>query len=237
MGIGAGGPVGRTLAAIKAIEGSHVILGYKRYVELIADIIDGQEVVSSGMTREVERCRQALRLAAEGKTVSLISSGDPGIYGMAGLAIEVASKEGFDVPIEIIPGVTAASAAAARLGAPLMLDCAFISLSDILVPWQEIARRLEKVASADLVTVLYNPKSKERRSHIEEARAIFGRYRSGSTPVGIGTSLGAEDEEVVLTDLDHFLEHDMNMRSIVIIGNSTSKKMDKWFVTPRGYSL
>ena len=237
MGIGAGGPEGRTLAAIKAVQDSDVIVGYKRYIELIADLIDGQELISSGMTREVERCRKALELAAEGKTVSLISSGDPGIYGMAGLAIEVASIEGFDVPIEIIPGVTAGSAAAARLGAPLMLDCAFISLSDILVPWEKIEERLEKVAAADLVTVLYNPKSKERQSYIEKTGAIFGRFRSGSTPVGIATALGTEDEEIVLTDLDHFCEHDMDMRSIVIIGNSTSKKIGNWFVTPRGYTL
>jgi precorrin-3B C17-methyltransferase len=159
--------------------------------------------------------------------VALISSGDAGIYGMAGLALELAGREGVAIPIEIVPGVTAASAAAARLGAPLMLDFACISLSDLLVPWEMIRKRLEAVASADLVAVLYNPRSKKRSDQLEEASSIFGRYREGKTPVGIGTAVGTEDEEIILSDLDHFLDLNINMRSVVIIGNRPGA-VDGW---------
>ena len=153
-------------------------------MRLIADLIDGKQVFSSGMTEEVERCRIALEHAAAGRNVALVSSGDPGIYGMAGLAIELAQAEGLAVPIEIIPGVTAAGAAAAALGAPLMLDFAAISLSDLLVPWETVRGRLEAVAQADLVVALYNPRSKSRVRQLEEAVAIFRAVRPGATPVG-----------------------------------------------------
>ncbi len=189
------------------------------------------------MTEEVHRCRQALARAREGETVSLVSSGDPGIYGMAGLAIELAAAEGPQVAIEIIPGITAAHAVSARLGAPLMLDYAVISLSDLLIPWEAICRRLEAVAAADLVAALYNPRSRKRARQIEEAAAIFRRHRPGTTPVGIGTSVGTEDERIVTTDLDHFLDEEIGMRSTVIIGNRSSKPTGGWFVTPRGYRL
>ena len=144
---------------MEAIGQSDVVVGYRRYLELIADLTAGKEVISSGMTEEVQRCRLALKRAAEGRTVALVSSGDAGIYGMAGLAMELAEAEKLAVAIEVIPGVTAASAAAAALGAPLMLDFAAVSLSDLLVPWETIRRRLEAVAAADLVTALYNPRS------------------------------------------------------------------------------
>lgn len=189
------------------------------------------------MTEEVQRCRLALHRAREGRIVSLVSSGDPGIYGMAGLAIEMAERESISVPLEIIPGVTSAAAAAARFGAPLMLDYASISLSDLLVSWDKIRSRLEAVASADLVTVLYNPRSRKRGAQIEEAARIFRLHRPGSTVVGVGTSLGREDEHLVLTDLDHFLDIPITMKSIVIIGNRTSRRALQWFITPRGYSL
>jgi precorrin-3B C17-methyltransferase len=185
----------------------------------------------------VERCRTALLRAREGDIVALISSGDPGVYGMAGLAIEMASAEGMAVPIEIVPGVCSANAAGARLGAPLMLDYAAISLSDLLAPWETIRKRLEAVASADLVVAIYNPQSKRRVKQLREAATIFRRCRPGTTPVGIATNLDAEGERIVLSDLDHFLEFEINMRSIVLIGNRSSKCVDGWFVTPRGYKL
>jgi precorrin-3B C17-methyltransferase len=173
----------------------------------------------------------------EGATVALVSSGDPGVYGMAGLAIELAAARGWTVPIEVVPGVSAAQAAAARLGAPLALDYACISLSDLLVPWVTIRSRLAAVAAADLVVALYNPRSIRRVAQLEEAVAIFREHRPGTTPVGIGTAIGTDDEKMCLTDLDHVLEQDVNMRTVVIIGNTTSRCLGPWFVTPRGYAV
>jgi precorrin-3B C17-methyltransferase len=189
------------------------------------------------MTHEITRCRQALGRAAAGETVALVSSGDPGIYGMAGLAIELAHAERLRVPIEIIPGVTAASAAAAALGAPLMLDFAAVSLSDLLVPWETIRSRLAAVAAADLVLVLYNPKSKRRVRPFAEAVGILRAARPPETPVGIVTSAGQADESVVRTDIGHLLQQEVNMRSVVIVGNSATRVIDHWLVTARGYRL
>jgi precorrin-3B C17-methyltransferase len=187
------------------------------------------------MTREVERCRQALQHAAAGDVVALVSSGDPGVYGMAGLALELAEAQGLRVPIEIVPGVTAATAAAAALGAPLMLDFAAISLSDLLVSWELIRGRLEAVAAADLVVVLYNPRSKNRVRQLDEALEIFRAVRPGGTPVGIVTAAGQSGQSLVITDLDHAGEQQVDMRSIVVIGNSHTRRIDSWMVTARGY--
>ena len=184
VGIGPGGRQHRTLRAVEAIAESQIVVGYTPYLEAIADLTGGKELVASGMTHEVERCRQALHRAAAGEVVALISSGDAGIYGMAGLALELAEAEDLHVPVEIIPGVTAASAAAAALGAPLMLDFAVISLSDLLVSWEVIRRRLEAVAAADLVVALYNPRSEKRVRQLQEAVEILRAARSGQTPVG-----------------------------------------------------
>jgi precorrin-3B C17-methyltransferase len=225
------------LRAIEAIAQSEVVVGYHRYIESIADLVAGKEVVSSGMTQEVERCRGALELAAAGKRVALISSGDAGIYGMAVLAIELARSEKIEVPIEVIPGVTAASAAAAALGAPLMLDFATISLSDLLVSWETIRRRLEAVAGADLVVALYNPRSKKRVRQLEEAVEIFLATRPGSTPVGVATAAGQQGQSIVVTDLDRLLGQEIGMQSVVIIGNSTTRIVDGRMVTARGYHV
>ena len=237
VGIGPGGSFDRTRRAEEAIARSQVVVGYTRYLELVADLTKGKKIISSGMTREVERCQAALVHARRGEVVALISSGDPGVYGMAGLAIELACSEGITVPIEIIPGVTSANAAAARLGAPLMLDYATISLSDLLIPWEKIRTRLEAVAAADLVVALYNTRSQKRKSQLEEAAAIFRKYRPGTTPVGIATSVSIGDERIVRSDLDHFLKEEIGMRSIVLVGNHSSKYLDGWFVTPRGYRV
>jgi len=189
------------------------------------------------MTREVERCRAALESAAQGNVVALVSSGDAGIYGMAGLALELNHALGFHVAVETIPGVTSATAAAARIGSPLMLDFAVISLSDLLLSWEIIRKRIEAVAQADLVLALYNPKSKKRSLHLEETVAILRNHRAGSTPVGIVTDAGRPGEKIVLASLDKVLEAEINMTSIVIIGNSTSKIIDGKFITPRGYQI
>lgn len=237
VGIGPGGREDRTRRAEEAIKESSVVAGYTRYLDLIEDLTSGKETIASGMTREVERCRAALERAADGQVVSLVSSGDPGVYGMAGLALEMAAELKINVPVEIVPGITSATAAAAKLGAPLMLDFAVISLSDLLVNWELIKERLTAAAVADFVTVLYNPRSSKRKKHLEEAVRIFRAVRPGSTPVGIATAVGRGGEKITITDLDHIFDHEINMRSIVTIGNSSSKKIGRWFITPRGYRL
>ena len=189
------------------------------------------------MRQEVQRCRTALAHAASGRIASLVSSGDPGVYGMAGLAMELAQADGLTVPIEIVPGVTAASAAAASLGAPLMLDFAVISLSDLLVPWPVIRKRLEAIAQADLVVALYNPRSKKRIKQLDEAVEILLTSRPASTPAGVVTSAGTENESVVITDLGGVLEQNIGMRTVVIVGNASTTVSDGRLVTARGYQL
>jgi precorrin-3B C17-methyltransferase len=237
VGIGPGGSLDRTRRAERAIAESDVVVGYKRYLDLISDLTSGKELISSGMTKETERCRAAIRKAEQGATVALVSSGDAGVYGMAGLALELIHDSGSHLTVEIIPGVTAATATAARLGAPLMLDFACVSLSDLLVPWSTIRKRLEAVAAADLVVALYNPRSKKRRDQLDEAASIFREHRAGTTPVGVGTAIGTHEEALALSDLDHFLDLEINMRSIVIVGNNSSRVTDGWFITPRGYKM
>jgi precorrin-3B C17-methyltransferase len=235
VGIGPGYREHRTLRAVEVLSQCQVVAGYTLYLDAIADLLAGKELIASGMTHEIQRCRQALARAASGDVVALVSSGDAGIYGMAGLAFELAEAENIRVPIEIVPGVTAASAAAAVLGAPLMLDFAVISLSDLLISWEVIRRRLEAVAVADLVVALYNPRSRSRVRQLEEAVAILRTARSGQTPVGVVTSAGIVEQSVVLTDLDHLLEQEVGMRSVVIVGNSSTRRIDGWMVTLRGY--
>ena len=212
-----------------------MVVGYHLYVEHIRDLINSQRVITSGMMGEEQRCRAALEQAQNGHTVALISSGDAGMYGMAGLAMEMAAAEGFALEMEVVPGVTAACSAAALLGAPLMLDSATISLSDLLIPWQTIVRRLRAVAEADLVVALYNPRSRKRIHQLEDAVAILSARRSGATPTAVVTAIGSPDERVVLCTLATLLEQEITMRSIVIVGNSTTCVIDGRMVTPRGY--
>jgi precorrin-3B C17-methyltransferase len=237
VGIGPGGALDRTRRAEQAIAASQVIVGYSRYLELIADISAGKQLVSSGMRQEIQRCRAALEHARAGSTVALVSSGDPGVYGMAGLAIELAAAGGSDVPVEIVPGVTAASAAAARLGAPLMLDFAVISLSDLLVPWETIRRRVEAVAAADMVLAIYNPRSTRRVRQLEEAVEILLRTRGPQTPVGIARAVGSDDERIEIATLGELLCKDIDMRTVLIVGNSMSSVLNGWLLTGRGYRI
>jgi len=235
IGIGPGGVEHMTPAARKAIDASQVVVGYKTYLDLIPDLLSGKEIVSSGMRQEVERCRQALDLAI-GQTTALISSGDAGVYGMAGLALELADQTGSEVEIEVVPGVSALQAAAARLGAPLMHDFAVISLSDLLTPWETIRRRLQAAAEADFVVVLYNPRSKGRTTQILEARDILLRSREGKTPVGIVRNATRPNESIALSDLARFTDLEIDMFSLVIVGNSHTWLDGKGrMVTPRGY--
>jgi adenosylcobyric acid synthase len=237
VGIGPGGSEHITPAALQAIDAAEVVVGYKTYLDLIPQCLAGKEIVSSGMRQEVERCRQALELAAAGRPVALISSGDAGIYGMAGLVLELADEfRQSPIDIQIIPGISAVQAAAARLGAPLMHDFAVISLSDLLTPWSLIRRRLEAAAAADFVVALYNPKSRGRTIHIAEAQEILSRHRAPQTPVGIVRNACRPGEEVTVTTLADLLTHEIDMLSMVIVGNSQTRvDAAGRLVTPRGY--
>ncbi len=235
VGIGPGNPLDRTRRAELAIAASSLVVGYDPYVASLTDLCVGKETITSGMRQESERCHIALQRAWQGETVSLVSSGDAGVYGMAGLAMEMAAAENLVVEIEVIAGVSAANAAAAQLGAPLMLDSATISLSDLLVPWETIVTRLEAVAAADMVVSLYNPRSKKRVHQLDDAAKIFLQHRAGNTPVGIVTAAGDSQQQVVYSDLDHFLDEEIGMRSLVIVGNSTTRIIGGHMVTPRGY--
>jgi precorrin-3B C17-methyltransferase len=237
VGIGPGSVADRTHRAEDAIRASDVVVGYKLYLEHIRDLTVGKELIATGMMQEIARCRIALERAMAGATVAFISSGDAGVYGMAGLAMEMAAAHGWQVPIEVIPGVSAANSAAAMMGAPLMLDYACLSLSDLLMPWATIVRRISALASADMVVALYNPKSTKRVHQIEQVASILLDHRPASTPVGIATAVGSADESLVMSDLGSFLHEDITMRSIVIVGNSTSAVLGGWFVTPRGYQI
>lgn len=215
-----------------------MVVGYRTYLDLIPELLEGREVISSEMMKEVDRCRQALDLVAQGRTVSLVSGGDPGIYAMAGLVFEmVREQEKDEIPftIEVIPGIAALNACAARLGAPLMHDFAAISLSDLLTPWEFIEKRLRGASEADFVIVLYNPKSKKRTEQIVKAREIVMAHRSADTPVGIVTAASRENEKITLCTLEDLLQQDIGMQSTLIIGNSNTFCWHNFMITPRGY--
>lgn len=225
-----------------------VVVGYKTYLNLIADLIQGKEVFSSGMMKEVDRCLAAIELALAGRRVALVSSGDAGIYGMAGLVFDLCRKRNLrvvdgategttdgDLEVEVIPGVAAFNAAASVLGAPLMHDFAAVSLSDHLTPWRLIERRLSAAAQADFILALYNPRSKARPHLLEQALAIVRQYRSDSTPVGILQKAMREGQVRRLATLGRVPVEAIDMQSVLIIGNSQTYVWEGWMVTPRGY--
>jgi len=226
-----------TPRARQAIEQAEVVVGYKTYLDLVTDCITpGQQVISSAMMQEIDRCRKALALADKEKKVALVCGGDPGIYAMAGLVYELVRETGSKSRIEIIPGIAALNSCAAILGAPLMHDFAAISLSDLMTPWEVIEKRLQAAAMADFVTVIYNPKSKKRTTQIVRAREIMLTYRKPETPVGIVTGATRPHESVCLTSLQAMLDADIGMQSTVIIGNSQTFLYNDKMITPRGYT-
>jgi cobalt-precorrin 5A hydrolase/precorrin-3B C17-methyltransferase len=240
VGTGPGNIDHITPYAQKAIRGSDAIVGYGTYLDLIQDLIVDKQVVATGMTQEIDRCRKAIELASEGRTVAVISGGDPGIYAMAGLVLELlrnrSSEFGMQNPeIEVIPGVSALNAAAALLGAPLMHDFASISLSDRLTQWETIEKRLDAAAMADFVIVLYNPRSRGRTEQIIRARDIIMKRRLPDTPVGIVRGAMRENESVVITNLGKMLEEEIDMQTSIIIGNSNTFVWNNLMITPRGY--
>jgi len=215
------------------------VVGYKTYVELIRPYLTHQKIVATGMRQEIDRCREAIRLASEGHKVAVISSGDAGVYGMAGILIECLEQEGLlNMPLEIIPGITAATAAASLLGAPLMHDFAVISLSDLLTPWEVIEKRIRLAAEGDFIITVYNPKSQGRTKHIETLREIVLQHRPPQTPVGlVREALRGNESSVEITNLEEFTKLPIDMLTTVIIGNSQTRIIGKYMVTPRGYVL
>jgi len=236
IGFGPGSRELMSYRAVEAIEQADVIIGYSTYIHLVKDLIQGKEVVRKGMTEEIDRCIEAYEQAQQGKVVAMVSSGDIGIYGMAGPTYEVLFQSGWTpdshISVEVIPGTTALSACAALVGAPLTHDFCSISLSDLLTPWPTIARRLDSAAKADFVIALYNPKSGRRTSQIVEAQKLFLRYRDPKTPVAIIKSAYRRKQKIHHTTLDKMSESDIGMLSTVLIGNSTSFFKDGIMVTP-----
>lgn len=233
VGIGPGGREHMTYKAVEVIKSCQGIVGYTQYIKYIEELIEGKEVFSTGMKGEIERCKKAIEMVKEGKDTAIISTGDAGLYGMAGPILEL--KDSIDV--EIVPGVTSAFSAASELGSPIMHDYASISLSDLLTPWEVIENRLEKAAEADFVITIYNPKSKGRKDHLEKSLEIISRYRKGSTPVGIVQDSGRANTKINVTTLDS-VDYDLvNMLCVLIIGNSNTYVKGNKIITPRGYNI
>lgn len=224
-----------TVQAGQVLQRAEVIVGYETYLRLIPGYCRGKEVISSGMTQEVSRALAAIARAREGARVAVVSGGDPGVYGMAGLILELLGDDGWP-DVEVVPGITAATAAASSLGAPLMNDFAVISLSDLLTPWETIIRRVTAAARADFVIVLYNPASKKRVAALAKTREVLLCCRAPTTPVGIVRNCKrGERETVIITDLQRMLDHEVDMLTTVIVGNSTTRVRGKRMITPRGY--
>lgn len=224
-----------TFRAADAIRDAEIVFGYKTYIDLIRDIFPDARFESTGMTGEIERCRMALAEAAAGKDVAVVSSGDSGLYGMAGLVLQLARDMDSEVDIRIIPGVTAGCSAGAILGAPLMHDTAFISLSDRLTEWGAIEKRLDAAGSSDMVIALYNPRSHGRPDVLERAFDIIRRHRDGNTVVGVARNIGRDDQSHWIADIDSFDFEKVDMFCTVIVGNSNSYAADGKMITPRGY--
>ena len=240
VGIGPGSHDHMTHRARAAIAEADVVVGYVTYIKLVADLLEGKEVMRKGMTEELDRAVHALEFARAGKKVALISSGDAGVYGMAGPTYEVLFQAGWtpesDVAVEVVPGASAINACAALVGAPLTHDFCSISLSDLLTPWPVIARRLDAAAAADFVVALYNPKSGRRTQQIVQAQQLFLRHRSPETPVAVVKSAYRRRERIEFTTLDSMSECDIGMLTTVLIGNSNTFVRHGLMVTPRGYA-
>ncbi|MFO7785846.1 MAG: precorrin-3B C(17)-methyltransferase [Thermodesulfobacteriota bacterium] len=238
VSLGPGDPDYLAPAALRALKEAGVIVGYKAYIRLVdPELLKGKEVLCTGMTGEISRCRAAALSCANGHATALISSGDAGIYGMAGLALEIIEEEGLTglVDVEVIPGIPALAAAAALLGAPLMHDFAVVSLSDLLTPWETITRRIEAAASADFVLVIYNPRSRKRHWQLDEAVRLIQGHRPPDTPVGLVRNAAREEQSVTVVTLGDVPVERVDMLSILVIGNSNTRILGGRMVTPRGY--
>lgn len=234
VGLGPGNKENMTFRAYDVLKNSDIIIGYKTYVDLIEGMFPDKKIIKSYMKKEVARCEETLKLALEGNIISLISSGDAGVYGMAGLMLEIADGQ---VEVEIVPGITSANASASLGGAPIVHDSVNISLSNLLTDWELIKKRIDLASQGDFVITLYNPKSSGRSELINEARDIMLKHKRKDTPVLIARNVGREGENYDITTLDKMLDYEINMFSTVIIGNSNTKVVNNKMITPRGYKV
>lgn len=240
VGLGPGGDAHITPAAFEAIKSAEVVVGYVTYIRLIRHLIGDKEIVKTGMTEEIGRARSAVERARAGDQVCIVSSGDAGVYGMCGLVFQVLEQDGWrrgDAPdIHIVPGMTALNACASLVGAPLGHDFCTISLSDLLTPWSVIEKRIAAAAEADFVIGLYNPASGRRTRQIVEAQRIVAGCRPGTTPVALVKSAYRKRQNVVISDVASFLEHEIGMLTTVIVGSTNTRLFEGYMVTPRGYT-
>ena len=234
IGMGPGAYEQMTVAAVEALKGCDVIVGYTVYVDLMKKYFPEKEFMTTPMRKEPERCRLAFEEAKKGRVTAMVCSGDSGIYGMAGLMYEI-GEEYPEVEIEVLPGVTAAMGGAAVLGAPLGHDCCLISLSDLLTPWEKIEARLLGASQADFVICLYNPSSKKRHDYLQKACDLMMQYKSPETVCGTVCNIGREGEEYHVMTLKELRDTKVDMFTTVFIGNSQTKEINGKMVTPRGY--
>ena len=233
VGIGPGEADKMTIRAMRTLEQCDVIAGYGVYVDLVKPLLPDKEYLVTPMRKEADRCRMAIDCAMTGRSVALISSGDAGVYGMAGLLCEMA--QGLEIEVEVVPGVTAALSGGAVLGAPLTHDFAVISLSDLLTPWEKIEKRLECAAMADLALAIYNPASYRRSDYLHRACEVVLRHASPDTVCGVVRNIGREGEEMHVMTLRELADYPADMFTTVFIGNAQTKVVDGRMVTPRGY--
>lgn len=235
IGLGPGGMEHMTFKAAKAIEDCEVVVGYTYYIDLIEELLDygRQQIISTGMRGEIERCTLAIKSVEDGLDTCIVSTGDAGLYGMAGPILELADN----IEVEVIPGVSSCFSAASVLGAPIMHDVCTISLSDLLTPWEIIEKRIDAAASGDFVISIYNPRSKGRPEQIVRAVEIMLKYKSANTPVGIVKHSGRAGEEMRITTLSNIDYEFIDMMTMVIVGNKKTYVKDAKMITPRGYDL
>ena len=236
VGLGPGGGEQMTKRAHETLAACDVIAGYNVYIDLIKEDYKDKEFLSTGMRKEVERCKLAIEEALKGKTVAMVSSGDAGVYGMAGIMYQIAA-EFPELEVEVIPGITAACSGAAVLGAPLISDFTLISLSDLLTPWEKIEKRLDLASQADFVICLYNPSSFKRHDYLQKACDIMLKNQRANVPAGIVRNIGREGEEYEIMTLAELRDAQVDMFSTVIIGNSQTEVINNKMVTPRGYKI
>ena len=236
VGIGAGNADGMTFKARNVLEKADVIVGYTVYAELVKKLFPEKEYFVSAMKQEAERCRKAVEMAADGRNVAVVCSGDAGVYGMASLVYEIAA--GYEnVEVSVVAGVSAMLSGGALVGAPLGHDFAVISLSDLLTPWEKIEKRLECASAADFTICLYNPSSKKRRDYLNKACRIVMQSALPETVCGIVKQIGREGESCQVMTLQELSNYEADMFTTVFIGNSTTKVINGKMVTPRGYKL
>ncbi len=245
VGIGPGHSSYLCKRAEEVLQKADAIAGYTTYIRLIEALTEGKKIVQTGMKKEVERVEAAIDIALQGESCAIVSSGDPGIYAMAGLALELCQKKNIPITsgknqkglqIEVVPGIPALSAGASLLGAPLTHDFAVISLSDLLTPWEVIEKRIEAAAAADFVIVIYNPKSRKRSGHLQNAQQIILRHRSPETPVGIVTGAMREKQRIRIVPLAELHIAEVDMQTTVFIGNQSTFIYGGFMITPRGYA-